>query len=110
MLNIDEIIVVEGLNDLKAVKKALNAEVIVVSGFGINKKIIDVIRTAQARRGVILFFDPDFAGNKIRSIVSKRVKEMEETEHYQMKDTEYKSQKNIGKALEEVAKGLIHLN
>lgn len=44
------------------------------------------------------------------NIVSKRVKEMEETEHYQMKDTEYKSQKNIGKALEEVAKGLIHLN
>jgi len=43
------------------------------------------------------------------NLVSKRVKEIEETEHLQMKDNEYKSQKNIGKALEEVSKGLIHL-
>jgi DNA-directed RNA polymerase subunit omega len=44
------------------------------------------------------------------NLVSKRVQEMKETEHFQMKDNEYKSQKNIGKALEEVSKGLIHLN
>ena len=44
------------------------------------------------------------------NLVSKREKEIKETEHLQMKDTEYKSQKNIGKALEEVSKGLIHLN
>lgn len=44
------------------------------------------------------------------NIVSKRVKEIKETEHLQMKENEYKSQKNIGKALEEVSKGLIHLN
>ena len=43
------------------------------------------------------------------NIVSKRVKEIKETEHLQMKETEYKSHKNIGKALEEVSKGLIHL-
>ena len=36
------------------------------------------------------------------NLVSKRVQEI--------KETEYKSQKNIGKALEEVSKGLIHLN
>ena len=41
------------------------------------------------------------------NIVSKRVKEMNETEYYQLK--EYKSTKNIGKALEEVSKGLIHI-
>ena len=44
------------------------------------------------------------------NLVSKRVSEIKETEHLQMKDNEYKSQKNIGKALEEVSKGLIHLN
>lgn len=44
------------------------------------------------------------------NIVSKRVQEIKETEHLQMKEQEYKSQKNIGKALEEVSKGLIHLN
>lgn len=43
------------------------------------------------------------------NVVSKRAKEMLETEHYQLKEDEYKSSKPIGKALEEVAKGLIHL-
>lgn len=41
------------------------------------------------------------------NIVSKRVKEMETEEYYQL--NEYKSSKNIGKALEEVSKGLIHI-
>ncbi|MDO4963499.1 MAG: DNA-directed RNA polymerase subunit omega [bacterium] len=41
------------------------------------------------------------------NIVSKRVKEMEEKDYYQL--NEYKSTKNIGKALEEVSKGLIHI-
>ncbi len=41
------------------------------------------------------------------NIVSKRVKEMEENDYYQL--NEYKSTKNIGKALEEVSKGLIHI-
>ena len=41
------------------------------------------------------------------NVVSKRAKEMEETEYYQL--NEYKSSKNIGKALEEVSKGLINI-
>ena len=41
------------------------------------------------------------------NIVSKRVKEMEEDGYYQL--NEYKSTKNIGKALEEISSGLIHI-
>ncbi len=41
------------------------------------------------------------------NIVSKRAQEMEEKDYYQL--NEYKSTKNIGKALEEVSKGLIHI-
>lgn len=41
------------------------------------------------------------------NLVSKRVKEMDETEYYQLK--EYKSSKNIGRALEEISQGMIHL-
>lgn len=44
------------------------------------------------------------------NIAAKRAKEMEKTEHYQIKESKYKSSKNIGKALEEVKKGLIHIN
>ena len=43
------------------------------------------------------------------NLISKRVKEMEETNNYQMKEKDYKSKKNIGRALEEVAEGLIHI-
>lgn len=43
------------------------------------------------------------------NLVTKRVNEMNETGHYQLKDKEYISKKNIGKALEEISKDLIHL-
>lgn len=43
------------------------------------------------------------------NIVSKRVKEIEETDYYQLKETEYVSKKPIGRALEEVAKDKIIL-
>ena len=71
---IKEVIVVEGRDDITAVKKAIDAEIIAVGGFGINAKVIERIKEAQKRKGVIVFTDPDFAGEKIRSIISKRVK------------------------------------
>lgn len=43
------------------------------------------------------------------NLVSKRVKEMEEKKNYQLADNEYVSKKNIGKALEETSKDLIHI-
>ncbi|GAA0178004.1 ribonuclease M5 [Clostridium sediminicola] len=70
---IKEVIVVEGRDDITAVKRAVDAEMIAVGGFGINKKVIDRIIEAQKRQGVIVLTDPDFAGEKIRKIISKRV-------------------------------------
>ena len=35
---------------------------------------------------------------------------MDETNFYQMKENEYVSKKNIGRALEEVSKNLIHID
>ncbi len=43
------------------------------------------------------------------NIVAKRSKEMCENKHYQLAEKEYISKKNIGRALEEITKGLIHL-
>ena len=71
---IKEVIVVEGRDDVDAVKKAIDAETIAVGGFGINAKVIARIQEAQKRKGVIVLTDPDFAGEKIRRIISKRVK------------------------------------
>ncbi|MBC8062542.1 MAG: ribonuclease M5 [Clostridiaceae bacterium] len=73
---IKEVIVVEGRDDITAVKRAVDAEVIAVGGFGINSKVIERIQEAQRRQGVIVLTDPDFAGEKIRRIISKRVKDI----------------------------------
>lgn len=70
---IKEVIVVEGRDDITAVKRAVDAEVIAVGGFGINGRVIEKIKEAQKRQGVIILTDPDFAGEKIRKIISKRV-------------------------------------
>lgn len=43
------------------------------------------------------------------NLVSKRVKEMQKTGHYQMKERDYHSKKNIGRVLEEINEGLIHI-
>ena len=43
------------------------------------------------------------------NIVAKRSKEMNDTNYYQIKENEYKSSSNIGRALEEVSKNLIHV-
>lgn len=73
---IKEVIVVEGRDDITAVKRAVDAEVIAVGGFGINARVIERIKEAQKRQGVIVLTDPDFAGEKIRRIISKRVQDI----------------------------------
>ncbi|HOO68512.1 MAG TPA: DNA-directed RNA polymerase subunit omega [Bacilli bacterium] len=42
-------------------------------------------------------------------VVSRRARQMYDTGFYQMKEKDYKCEKNIGRALEEVAEGLIHI-
>ena len=42
-------------------------------------------------------------------IAARRSKEISRTGHYQMSEGEYKCKKNIGRALEEVYDGLIHI-
>ena len=64
ILLIKEVIVVEGKDDIAAVKKAVNAEMIATGGFGINAKVIARIKEAQKRKGVIVLTDPDFAGEE----------------------------------------------
>lgn len=71
---IKETIVVEGKNDAAAVRRAVEADIIITSGFGINRPILERISTAQRKNGVIVLTDPDFMGEKIRKIISDRIK------------------------------------
>ncbi|MBO1264980.1 ribonuclease M5 [Proteiniclasticum sp. SCR006] len=70
---IKEVIVVEGKDDISAVKKAVDAEVLAVHGYGINEDSMNKIREAAKRTGVIILTDPDHAGERIRRMIAKRV-------------------------------------
>lgn len=70
---IQEIIVVEGKDDTVAIQRAVEADTIETGGSAINDTTIRQIALAQQRRGVILFTDPDYAGEKIRKIIAERV-------------------------------------
>jgi len=71
---IKETIVVEGKDDESAVKKAVSCEVIITHGFGLSESTFKRIEYASKTTGVIIFTDPDFAGERIRERISKRVK------------------------------------
>lgn len=74
MESIKETIVVEGKDDESAVKHAVNCEVIITRGFGISETTFKRIEYAAQTTGVIIFTDPDYAGERIRERISKRVK------------------------------------
>jgi len=73
MINIKEVIIVEGRDDETVVKRAVNAEIIITHGFGIKENTFKRIEEANKRCGVIIFTDPDFAGEQIRKRIAKRV-------------------------------------
>lgn len=70
---IKEVIVVEGKDDISAVKAAIDAEVIATNGFRFKKDLLDTLGKLQERRGLIILTDPDYAGEQIRRRISKEV-------------------------------------
>jgi ribonuclease M5 len=72
-MKIKEIIVVEGRDDTTAIKRAVDADTIETNGSAIGDSVIEQIRLAQKTRGVIIFTDPDFPGEKIRKTVVEQV-------------------------------------
>lgn len=76
MKKIKEVIVVEGKDDTVRIKKAVNADTLETRGSAISEETIEQIRRLQAERGVIVFTDPDFSGEKIRKTISAEVPEV----------------------------------
>ncbi len=56
-MKIKEVIVVEGRDDLDAVKKAVDAEIIITHGFGISEKTFQLIKGCCSEKGVIILTD-----------------------------------------------------
>lgn len=69
---IKEAIIVEGRDDTAAINRAVDAVTIETHGFGMPDSIWPVIEKAYKNQGIIIFTDPDYAGEKIRRAVSRR--------------------------------------
>ncbi|MFD3448300.1 ribonuclease M5 [Microbacteriaceae bacterium 4G12] len=72
-MKIKEIIVVEGKDDTVAIKRAVHADTIETNGSAIGEDVINRVHLAQQTRGVIIFTDPDYPGERIRKIISDKV-------------------------------------
>ncbi|HPO03911.1 MAG TPA: ribonuclease M5 [Bacillota bacterium] len=72
---IKQIIIVEGRDDESAVKAAVDAHIIVTNGFSIGRKTWDLIEKAYQGPGILIFTDPDFAGENIRKRIKERFPE-----------------------------------
>ena len=63
---IAETIIVEGRDDTNSIKRAVAAETIETHGFGIRRQTWELIDKAYHTTGIIVFTDPDHAGETIR--------------------------------------------
>ena len=73
-LKINEIIVVEGRDDITAIKRVVDAHIIALNGFSaLSKKTINKIVELSKNNDLILFTDPDFAGKKIRDTLKRYI-------------------------------------
>jgi ribonuclease M5 len=70
---IKEMIVVEGKDDTTSIKRAVDADTIETGGSAINAETLRRIALAHEKRGVIIFTDPDHAGERIRKIIASKV-------------------------------------
>lgn len=73
MKKIKEIIVVEGKDDISRVKSAFDCDVIATNGTLFSKDLIKKLREAQEKCGIIVFTDPDYAGEKIRRFINAKI-------------------------------------
>ncbi|WP_251575510.1 ribonuclease M5 [Limosilactobacillus agrestimuris] len=73
MKKIKEVIVVEGKDDTKQILKAVNADTYETNGSALSEVDIARLKRLQATRGLIVFTDPDFNGERIRKMISNAI-------------------------------------
>ena len=67
-----QVIVVEGKSDIQRIAQAVDADCIATEGFTLRRGVIDMIRVAYEKRGIIILTDPDTAGERIRRVLTKK--------------------------------------
>ncbi|AAB95731.1 ribonuclease M5 [Mycoplasmoides pneumoniae] len=65
-LKLDGVIVCEGKTDQARLQQLFDVSVITTNGSALNQRTINLIKAVAKKQPVILFLDPDVAGQKIR--------------------------------------------
>lgn len=73
MKKIKEVIVVEGKDDTKQIEKAVKADTFETNGSALSLDDIEQLKQLQKRRGLIVFTDPDFNGERVRKMISQAI-------------------------------------
>lgn len=73
MKKIKEVIVVEGKDDTKQIAKAVNADTFETNGSALSSSDLKQLAELQKTRGLIVFTDPDFNGERLRKMISQAV-------------------------------------
>jgi ribonuclease M5 len=71
---IQEVIVVEGYHDLAKLKQ-INPiwDIVITNGSEISEETMNELELLQEKRGLILFMDPDYPGERIRTQIAQRI-------------------------------------
>src|SRR5690625_1279116 len=72
-MRVKEIIVVDGKSYTTKIKIVMDADTIETNGSAINDETLALIAHAKEKRGVIIFTDPDYPGERIRHIIDQAV-------------------------------------
>lgn len=73
MKKIKEVIVVEGAHDAALINQYVEADTIITNGSAISSETLALIKKINKTKGVIVFLDPDFPGEKIRKTIMEAV-------------------------------------
>lgn len=70
---IKEVLIVEGRSDVARIQAShIDVDMITTDGFNLRPAVIEQIRCAYEKRGIIILTDPDGAGERIRKYLSER--------------------------------------
>ena len=72
-INIDGVLIVEGKDDVSYLSSFINALFFTTNGYDINTKKIAFLKEAAKVNKLIVFTDPDEAGEKIRKVIKDNI-------------------------------------
>ena len=72
---LDKVIVVEGRDDTANLKRFYDLDTYETGGSSIDEVDLERLKALQAKRGLIVFTDPDYQGERIRKIIMQAIPE-----------------------------------